>query len=78
VVDAAGRPVAQARVYVVRAPVAVADVAALTGPDGRFTLSAAHPGSYQIACSTDRLGSASTTVEVGAVENIVVLRFDKA
>ena len=64
--DAAGRPVARARVYVVKAPGAVPDVAALTGADGRYTLGAARPGVYEIACSTDALGSAAATVEVGA------------
>ena len=66
VLDAAGTPVAQARVYITRAPGPVPDVAALSGADGRFTLAAARPGVYEIACSTDTQGSAAATVEVGA------------
>ena len=74
VLDAAGKPVAQARVYLVKAPGAVPDVAMLTGADGRFTLGAARPGSYEVACSTDVLGSASTRVEIGAAGGSVELR----
>ena len=74
VLDATGRPVAQARVYVVKAPGPVPDVAALTGPDGRFALAAARAGTYEIGCSTDRSGSASATVVVGAHDAVVELR----
>ena len=64
----------RARVYLVRAPGAVPDVALLTGVDGRFTLGAAHPGVYEIACSADALGSVSATVDVGAGGAVVELR----
>ena len=74
VLDAAGKPVAQARVYLVKAPGAVPDVAMLTGADGHFTLGAARPGSYEVACSTDTLGSASARLEVGAAGARVELR----
>ena len=65
VVDAAGRPVAQARVYAVKAPGPMPDVAALTGNDGRFTLAAPLPGAYEIGCTSDAHGSASAAVRVG-------------
>jgi len=74
VLDAAGRPVAQARVYVVKAPGPVPDVAVLTGPDGRFALAASRAGTYEIGCSTDRSGSGSATVVVGAQDAVVELR----
>ena len=74
VLDAAGKPVAQASVYLVRAPGAVPDVALLTGTDGRFALGVARPGAYEVACSTDALGSVSATVEVGAGGASVELR----
>jgi hypothetical protein len=74
VLDAAGKPVAQARVYLVKAPGAVPDVAMLTGADGRFALGAVRPGGYEVACSTDALGSASASVEVGAGAASVELR----
>ena len=64
VLDAAGKPVAGARVYLVKAPGAVPDTATLTGADGRFVLGAALPGAYEVACSTDDLGSASARVVV--------------
>lgn len=74
VLDAAGKPVVRARVYLVRAPGAVPDVALLTGVDGRFTLGAVRPGVYEVACSTDTLGSASATVDVGVGGAVVELR----
>jgi len=74
VLDAAGKPVARARVYLVRAPGAVPDVALLTGADGRFALGVARPGAYEVACSTDALGSVSVTVEVGAGGASIELR----
>jgi protocatechuate 3,4-dioxygenase beta subunit len=74
VLDAAGKPVARARVYLVRAPGAVPDVAMLTGADGCFALAAARPGAYEVACSTDALGSASASVEVDAGGASVELR----
>ena len=74
VLDAAGKPVAAARVYLVEAPGAVADVAALTGADGRFVFGAALPGDYEVACSTDDLGTASARVRVGAAGATVELR----
>ena len=66
VLDAAGQPVAGARVYLVGAPGPVPDVAALTGADGRFVFGAARAGRYEVACSTDAGGSASASVEVAA------------
>jgi hypothetical protein len=53
VTDPAGRPVAQARVYVVDAPVALPDVAMLTGADGTFRLALPAPGVYRIGISAD-------------------------
>jgi hypothetical protein len=74
VLDAAGRPVAQARVFVVKAPGPVPDVAVLTGSDGRFALAAPRAGTYEIGCSTDRSGSSSATVVVSAQDAVVELR----
>lgn len=78
VLDATGAPVAQARVYITHAPGPVPDVAALSGADGRFTIAAARPGVYEIACSTDTQGSAAATVRVGAKSGAAVeLRLGK-
>lgn len=77
VLDAAGRPVAQARVYFSAAPGSVPDIAALSGPDGRFQLNAPRPGSYQVSASSDELGSASVLVEVGSKDAEVVVKLGR-
>jgi hypothetical protein len=74
VLDAAGQPVAQARVYFASAPGPVPDVAALTGADGRFELAARGRGVYEVACSTDTQGSAQVRVELGAGRGVTGLR----
>ena len=74
VLDAAGQPVAGARVYLVSAPGPVPDMAMLTGVDGRFVLGAARAGRYEVACSSDASGEASASVEVGARGAAVELR----
>ena len=77
VVDAVGKPVRGARVYIAKAPGPVPDVAALTGADGAFALGAGRAGAYEIACSTDSLGAASASVEVAAQGATVELRLGK-
>ena len=74
VLDATGCPVALARVFFTQAPRALPDVAALSGADGGFILAAPDVGRYAVACSTDSLGSASATVDVGAGGAWVELR----
>jgi protocatechuate 3,4-dioxygenase beta subunit len=51
--DPEGRPVAGARVLFTSAPAALPDIAALTGKDGAFTLSAPQPGPYELAVHAD-------------------------
>jgi carboxypeptidase family protein len=63
--DTAGAPVAQARVAFADAPVPVPDVAALTGPDGRFALSAPAPGRYAVLAAADGHEAARVSVDVG-------------
>ena len=77
VLDATGRPVAQARVYFSAAPGSVPDIAALSGPDGRFQLNAPRPGSYQVSASSDEHGSASVLVEVGSKDAEVVVKLGR-
>ena len=74
VLDAAGKPVAQARVSFTSAPGPVPDVAALTGADGSFILNAPHPGAYEIGASSDALGSGSVAVAIGARDARVQIR----
>lgn len=53
VVDGAGRPVAGARVYFASGPGSFPDVAALTGGEGRFSLSAPMAGTYEVQVQAD-------------------------
>ncbi|WP_395928705.1 carboxypeptidase-like regulatory domain-containing protein [Arthrobacter sp. RT-1] len=48
-----GMPVANARVYFVEGPGSLPDIAALSGSDGKFTLTAPEPGQYTIGCTAD-------------------------
>ena len=53
VLDSDGRPVAGARVFFARGPGPLPDVAAVTGDDGAFALSAPHAGTYHVQSVTD-------------------------
>ena len=62
VTDQAGQPVASAQVQVVGT-----QRGALTGPDGRFTIGAVAPGTYEVR--VQRLGYAPRTVTVAVTES---------
>lgn len=62
--QADGRPVVEARVFIAFGPVPIPDIAQLTDDDGRFTLAAPTPGSYQIGCHADGLEPTQVTAEV--------------
>jgi len=69
--DKSGAPVEGARVYFTDAPAPTSDVAALTGPDGSFSLAAPVEGSYTLECNADGFAASSTTVapdEAGGLE----------
>ena len=76
VLDTAGRPVADATVAVVAAPVPVADIAALTGPDGRFTIAVPEPGDYTLLATApdSRSARVSVRVDVATAQAQVELR----
>jgi len=61
-----GRPAIGARIYFLNAPVAVADMAIITDQQGRFTLPAPTPGTYEVGCTFD--GFAPVTVKVDVVD----------
>ncbi|WP_424887466.1 carboxypeptidase-like regulatory domain-containing protein [Streptomyces sp. XH2] len=61
--DAAGAPVAGARVAFADGPVPLPDVAAVTGGDGRFALTAPAGGTYTLVCRGDG-GTATARVRV--------------
>lgn len=75
--DERGQPVAGARVYVVDAPVAVPDIAALTDASGRFAIGVPAPGRYTVESVTDGRQPVRATVEAaGARDDVEVsLRF---
>jgi protocatechuate 3,4-dioxygenase beta subunit len=64
VVDEDGRPVRGARVFIAEAPGFVADIAILTGDDGRFDLAAPADGHYVIASAGESGASARADVTV--------------
>jgi hypothetical protein len=65
VVGADGRPVGGARVFFRAGPASLPDIAALTGADGTFTLTAPEEGTYEIAAAADAAGTAHATVAIG-------------
>ena len=68
--DARGRPVAGARVYFTKGPVALSDIATITGSDGSFALSAPAPGKYEIECATDTLPPVRKSITVTAGKEV--------
>ena len=75
VLDAQDQPVSGARVFVLKAPGPVPDVALLTGDDGRFTLSLPGPGRYELAGYSDALGTTSAVFEVGISNAALTLQY---
>lgn len=65
VLDAAGRPVAMAAVYVVSAPLPQPDIAQMSAPDGTFTIAAPVAGTYVVGARSDDAGQGSGSVTVG-------------
>ena len=65
VTDDAGQPLAEAAVAIVAAPGPVPDIAALTGPDGRFAIAAPEPGDYTVVATAPGERTGSVTVHVG-------------
>ncbi|HWL50164.1 MAG TPA: carboxypeptidase-like regulatory domain-containing protein [Acidimicrobiia bacterium] len=65
--------VIEARVFFVTAPIPLPDIAVLTDDDGRFSLHAPTPGTYELACHADGLDPAIVPIEVdGDSESIEV------
>lgn len=59
-----GKPVREARVYFAGGPAPLPDIAALTGPDGRYALAAPTPGAYEVECTAEGFAAQRETVEV--------------
>ena len=62
--DEEGRALADVTVAFLSAPVAVPDIAALTGPDGRFAVTAPVSGAYTLIASADGYATQHVTVQV--------------
>ena len=76
VIDAQGAPVDGARDFFTAGPVPLPDIAAVTGADGRFELTAPAPGDYTVACAgeTGEGESADGRVRDGDVEVTLTAR----
>jgi hypothetical protein len=59
-------PVVEARVFFATAPVPLPDIATLTDEDGRFSLHAPAPGTYELVCHADGFDPATVTIDVPA------------
>ena len=76
VMDAGGRPVAGARVSFRSGPGPLPDIAALSGSDGTFALTAPSAGRYELAAFGDEGAPGTATVTVAQGETATVtLRF---
>jgi hypothetical protein len=70
--DPEGSPVDGARIVYASAPVAMPDIAALTGSDGDFVLSAPAPGTYVLGCYAEGYASAAVSIHVVGAETVRV------
>ena len=68
VLTGSGEPLVGARVYFVRGPVALPDIAALTGEDGSFVLSAPAAGEYEIGAAADGFAPSEVSVRVAEAD----------
>ncbi len=66
VVDEDGRPIAGASVLFSASPVAVPDIAELTGSDGSFAMAAPSAGRYRVSVHASGHAPAERDVEVRA------------
>jgi carboxypeptidase family protein len=70
-------PLRGARVYFVRGPVPLPDIAALTAEDGSFVLSAPAGGEYQIGAAADGFAPSAVSVRVAEADSArVTLHLD--
>jgi hypothetical protein len=70
--DAAGRPIAEARVYFASGPGSFPDIAALTDVRGTFSLAAPSPGSYEVECATEGYRTTRIGVTVAGGQSVRV------
>ena len=65
VIDDRGQPIADASVLFNKAPVEMADIAALTDGNGEVLLAAPVPGAYTLEAAASGFAGAMVTVDVG-------------
>ncbi len=72
--NAAGNPIAGARLLFVDGPVALPDIAALTDEKGAFALSVPVAGAYRIRCVADdyRPTEVDTVIDIGTNPKLVI------
>jgi Carboxypeptidase regulatory-like domain len=75
--DETGAPIEHVRVYFTHAPVAIPDVAALTGPDGKFALAAPVHGSYVFECTADGFAPIRRTVVVPRDDEVLEINLGR-
>ena len=70
VLDAQGTPVDGARVFLTAGPVPLPDIAAVTGEDGRFELTAPAAGDYTVAAAGPGGGSEAADVHLAKGDSV--------
>lgn len=63
---------AEAAVYIVKAPVNMPDLAQLTDEQGQFMVPAPVPGLYTLGARSDEWGPVQTEVEVSGTEPVTI------
>jgi hypothetical protein len=71
VLDAQGAPVDGARVFLTAGPVPLPDIAAVTGEDGRFELTAPAAGDYTVAAAGPGGGFEAADVRLAEGDSLV-------
>jgi uncharacterized GH25 family protein len=72
VLDSGGHPVAGARVFFLRGPGPLPEIAALSDAQGRFALATSRPGAFSIGVATDAQGSGEAEVVVSVEADLTV------
>lgn len=75
--DESGRPIAEVSLYFISAPVPLPDIAALSGTDGSFVLSAPAPGVYRIGACCPGYAPGEVNVNMSERPGSVLIRLVK-
>ena len=72
--DESGRPIAEASLYFISAPVPLPDIAALSGADGSFVLSVPELGKYRIGVRSPGYAPGEVTVDTSTQSESVLVQ----